>query len=271
VVEEGLRLLVEHVGILREDVEHLIAAKRPRAALVVDSIAREEAAKVLMLLDLVRLGWDDDERTRALTRAFYHHLARGIYAEIAEARPASYGEVRQMVETARESHYLDGPNDADWIFRNAIEAHREETLYVDYVVGDGESWWSTPARRDELMPWSASPVTRLAVALGRAGVTSAEGLRLVAAEWRGVTLNDKTHWQEVVARSKRILTAVHAAGLAANADVEDMRTIIGSWGFPLHGLDLRSKKVQEADLREAQQRTFERLEREFYGYDESYY
>ena len=159
----------------------------------------------------------------------------------------------------------------DWIFRNAIDARREESIYVDYVVGDGQAGWTSPAQRDELSLWQPSRVTHLAVALGRAGVTSEAGLRIVAAEWRGVVLTDATHWQEVVTRTRRVLTAIHEAGVPMDAEPDDFREIIASWGFPLHGLDLTADPVDVDELRDVQKQTWERLEREFYGYDDAYY
>jgi hypothetical protein len=34
----------------------------------------------------------------------------------------------------RQALYLDGPEDVDWIFRNAIEQRREEAIYVYYIA-----------------------------------------------------------------------------------------------------------------------------------------
>jgi hypothetical protein len=49
----------------------------------------------------------------------------GLVAEHVAA-PANFAEQVSFANRLRRSHYLDGPNDVDWIFRNGIEAEREE-------------------------------------------------------------------------------------------------------------------------------------------------
>jgi hypothetical protein len=39
-------------------------------------------------------------------------------------RPADFREVRERINWLRRSHYLDGPNDVDWIFRNQLFSQR---------------------------------------------------------------------------------------------------------------------------------------------------
>ena len=56
-IAEGLALLVEHVTTLTDDLIYLTDESRPRGALMLEAQSQEEAAKVLILLDLVRLGW----------------------------------------------------------------------------------------------------------------------------------------------------------------------------------------------------------------------
>jgi hypothetical protein len=83
---------------------------------------------VLILLDLVRLGWRDHSKVKAQISPFYDHLGRCIYVEVLESRPADFAEVRRMVEDMRQAYFLDGPNDVDWIFRNELLSSREEGL-----------------------------------------------------------------------------------------------------------------------------------------------
>ena len=132
-IVEGLGLLVEHVTTLTDDLVYLTDGSRPRGALMLEAQAQEEAAKVLILLDLVRLGWRDPLKVKAQIARFYDHLSRCIYAEVSKMRPADLAEVRRMVEDMRQAYYLDGPNDVDWIFRNQLLSSREDGLYVDYV------------------------------------------------------------------------------------------------------------------------------------------
>ena len=134
VLADGLRMLAEHVGVLYADLLELVDHDRRRGAAVVDAIASEEAAKLLILLDVVRMGWDDQELVSRQFRRFYSHLARGMYTRLVHGRPADFKEVCDYAEHLRRSHYLDGPNDVDWIFRNEILAEREDSIYVDYVA-----------------------------------------------------------------------------------------------------------------------------------------
>jgi AbiV family abortive infection protein len=264
VIAEGLALLIEHVERLRGDAEHLAAAKRWRAANVVTALAEEEAAKVLILLDAVRLGWRDEKVASRHLKTFSNHLARCIYVEITDSSPADLAEVRRFVNDYRQSHYLDGPNDVDWIFRNQLEAKREEILYVDYVQTDDGPHWVTPAYHEDF--WRIGRVVELALALGRSGLTSAAGLSLVSNEWVGVEIEDKTHWQRIRHRSFKLLQAAEAAGLLSEAFTEpDISTIVETWGFPLGHLDLTAIKVKEEDLRSDQRRHLEPLESEWYG------
>lgn len=68
IIAEGLALLTEHIGQLRLGTDHLTAAAQHRAAAILDMIATGEAAKGLILLDLVRLGWKDSHAVIAKYR-----------------------------------------------------------------------------------------------------------------------------------------------------------------------------------------------------------
>jgi hypothetical protein len=46
-------------------------------------------------------------------------------------RPADVAKVRGYADSLRRTLYLDGPNEVDRIFRNVVEAEREESLYAD--------------------------------------------------------------------------------------------------------------------------------------------
>ncbi|MEV8545619.1 hypothetical protein [Streptomyces sp. NPDC051572] len=249
-VAEGLELLAEHVGTLRDDLIHLQEAGRSRGAAVIDGLASEEAAKLLILLDVVRMGWADTDAVRGQLRNFYNHLARGIYVRVIAGRPADLAEVRRYAESLRRSLYLDGPNDVDWIFRNSVEADREESLYVDYVTTEGDSAWITPARLSDLKLSSwPSMVIDLALALHRFGCTSEKGLEIIAKEWSGVSLADDTHWGVVEQVNRSILEMLEAAGLcSADLTQRDVRLAVEQWTFPLGGLDLSAIKVTKTEL-----------------------
>ena len=126
----------------------LAKMKEHRACGIIRSLVEEEAAKVLILLDVVRCPKGErNGRTRALN-SFYSHLAKRIYAEACSWRPSNFYDLEQYIDLERREYYLDGPNDVDWIFLYDAKAERERRMYVDYVQDvteqDGERYWVFP-------------------------------------------------------------------------------------------------------------------------------
>lgn len=239
---QGMEHLARHVGQLRDDLGHLIQAGRPRAARVIDALASEEAAKMLIILDIARTGWADDVAVKQQVGHFYSHLARGIYARVVDGRPAHYAEVRRFVASLLESLYLDGPNDVDWIFRNEVEAEREEALYVDYVTSEGQGYWLTPL--DEIQPFFAmsrpSLIIELALAAARAGLTQAQALRVLGDAWADVEFEGSTRWEVVRLINATVLSELESLGLRdPDTSADDLRLLHDQWTFPLAGIDMR--------------------------------
>jgi AbiV family abortive infection protein len=256
VIAEGLSLITENVRSLRDDIAYLYEGKRLRAAEVMTGLADEEAAKVLILLDLVRAGVSDPQMLKQQTARFYEHLARRIYAEMAHMAPASLGEIESLVNLERKSHYLDGPNDVDWIFLNQLITEREQRLYVDYVVDEGGARWESPRRFEDPGFGPLTEAPNLVIALEQTGCTTLAGLRRCADEWDGVIMEPDTHWQAVAAINRRILDRLAEQDpVFAAASGEDRRRVIDHWTFPLTGLNLRMDPVARADLLEQRART----------------
>lgn len=151
ILGEGLSMLAENVHNLTEDIEDRGKNRRFQAAAVLSCFAEEEAAKILILLDIARAGWSDRDAVGRAMDAFYAHLARGLYVRAYDGSPTDLGEVRRYVDSWRQEFYLDGPMDVDWIFNNEVLASREERLYVDYVeFEDGDRRWIGPKQRTAL-------------------------------------------------------------------------------------------------------------------------
>jgi AbiV family abortive infection protein len=255
-IAEGLSLIAENVRSLRDDIACLYEGKRLRAAEVMTGLADEEAAKTLILLDLVRAGVSDSQMLKQQTTRFYEHLARCIFAEMAHMAPASFGEIEGLVNLERRSHYLDGPDDVDWIFRNQLITEREQRLYVDYVVDEADARWISPKRFEDLGFGPLTEAPNLVIALEETGCTSLAGLRICADEWEGVVMESDTHWQVVAAINRRILGRLADQDPAfAAASGEDQRRVIDHWTFPLTRLDLRMDSVASTDLQEQRART----------------
>lgn len=168
--------------------------------------------------------------------------------------PATFGELIDYLEGARASHYLDGPNDVDWVFRNEIEASREERLYVDYVEMDDGADWLTPARFDLATFGGQTPAAvQLVATLTAAGVASPGGLTAVAASWHDFIPAPDTHHSDLAVRIDDSLAALTAM-TSTTIDRPSAQFIRNTWPFPLHHADLTRQVVDVTDLRARQER-----------------
>jgi hypothetical protein len=260
-IAEGLGLIAEHVRTLREAVVHLDAQQRRRSATILGGVADEEAAKALILLDILRSGSDTQEVMVAQLKRASQHLPRCIYAEVVQRRPVTFGEVHDRVDRARLSHYLDGPMDADWILSNELLAEREGNVYVDFVwdIEGNSGQWMTPARLDDIGLGPGTAVQDLLLSLGQTGCLSRRGLDVIADEWHDFDLTEDTPWVKVHDITIRILTRLHEAGdFAETASQADVDCVLERWGFPLGALDLSEITVSREELRAEQQRLLSR-------------
>jgi len=116
-----------------------------REALVLERHAEEEAAKVLILMDMVRCPAHLlPSRMGDLVRCFYSHLARLLYAEAVTWRPTDVSELRQYIDSNRMSHDLEGEI-GEYIVPNFAIFNRESVLYSDIAAYEGEeASWNVP-------------------------------------------------------------------------------------------------------------------------------
>jgi hypothetical protein len=248
-LSEGLRLIAEHVATLERDID---ARAAPRVAAAVRVISDDEAGKYLILLDAVRCCRRSSEiRANQFKRAGLH-LPKGIYADVADIRPADFAEVLRRTHHLRLSHYLDGPLDVDWILRNALDAQREERLYVDYVASDEGHYWNTPASWDDTWGWDASGAVQLIGALHSAGVDTPAGLKVVADIWESFLPEPDTHCSELFDLIHQTLDGVIEA-TGATLDDGAVSQISDRWSFPLWGTDLSPIKQDLDELRREQE------------------
>jgi hypothetical protein len=252
---EGMSLIAEHVATLEHAATQQQGAHAARTAAAIRAISDEEAGKFLVLLDVARGARSSPGvKARQLRRAG-DHLAKGIYARAAEIRPASYGELLRYVNMLRRSHYLDGPNDVDWIFRNEIEAAREGRLYVDFVESDDGDAWVSPSRFDDIGFISPPEATELVCALRRAGFCNPDALAAVADVWHGFIAEPETHWVENERLSIETLERAQEATGKPIAD-GDIAWIARTWTFPLYQADL-ARVVLELDVLRERQRQWD--------------
>lgn len=251
-VAEGLG----HIASWIDDLERWaarLADGHAAGADVLRVIADEEAGKFLILVDAVRCPRTEPKTWSDHLKRCHDHVAKGIYAEVCRYRPPTYGELLDYIRPLRLSHYLDGPNDVDWIFRNQIEARREERLYVDYVsTDDGAQWWA-PNPYDHVSIGSQPSVAiEIVDALNRAGATSPNGLRIIADIWRPFHVAPETKYVELSDTITNTLEQLQSTGLADGLYDRAARRLIDQWPFPLHSADLSMVDVDLDGLRERQ-------------------
>ena len=247
-VATGIRLIVEHAESLESTAVRLRAIDEHRAAAIVRALAKEESAKVLILVDLVRCPRNNQGGKFRTVAAFGDHLAKEIYADSCRWRPVDFAEVTRIVNRERQPYYLDGPNDVDWILPNSAKARRENRMYVDYVqditLEDGEYDWVSPLPDSLYREYgdATPPCLVVARALHRVGMTTPEGLAVVADLWRRLEPQSQTTRQELLERNLDSLVRVSEARQNREVDPEDARSVCHHWPFPLWPLDLRPSK-----------------------------
>lgn len=254
-VSTGMRAVLKNACGLLDDALVLRAAGRHRAEDLLLRIAEEEAAKYHILLDAIRTDRKGPTLARQLRR-FNDHLAKGLYAEYVKIAPASFDEVVEFLDSNRQSLFLDGPNDVDWIFSNSILREREEALYVDYIANGGDHLWVAPsvpvtAGMGFLEPRSVALASRL----NQAGLDAPAALSVIAGIWRGSEFKRGDHWQRCHELNRATLRALADEGLLTDEGREDASRIAWDWLFPLHSADLSRIEIHRRDL-EAQQRAW---------------
>ena len=190
----GIGHVIDAVNELDAATRKLHEVNHHYPARILESLATEEAAKVLILVDAVRCPQNRlKERSRTLSR-FYDHLAKGICAEACHWRPVDFAEVKRNIDRQRRGYYLDGPNDVDWISPNFITQQREDKLYVGYIredaeEGQGERYWASPSdfyKTGTVLGYLTPTVITLVRALHQVKATTPEGLSVIAEVWRPV-------------------------------------------------------------------------------------
>ena len=253
-VSKGILLIVQNAISLDATAHHLCREKDYRASEIIRGFAEEEAAKVFILIDLVRCPRDWEQRAKIAQR-FYGHVAKRIYAMACSyPRIASFRELCALVESECRPYYLDGPNGVDWIFPNSISAGREQTLYVDYVrdITDqtGDFYWSAPAVPPS-SPWryESPDCVTLSRALSDAGAKSPDGLAVIADIWRGFKPEPETDRGELRGLIAHTLERLKMCGLGAG-DESASSLIVSYWSFPLWPLTIKEPRGKLQDLEE---------------------
>lgn len=254
-ISTGLEKIHENCVELNDSSIYLLEHKNYRAYKIIDAIAKEEAAKYLILIDALRCPRKNQkEITRQLAK-FNDHMAKGIYAELCGWRASTYKELCGYIKNELDEFYLDGPMDIDWIFRNSIISKREEAFYVDYVQYDNQHDWLTPKPdpRISVVPSSSnSAVIGLIKALHNIGIGNIESITNFSKFWRGFEFTDNTHYQEFRKANIECLELLDKNGLLNQVEDDQYNLVINSLPFPLYREEMKEKKISIAMLKEIQ-------------------
>lgn len=252
-IAEGVSLVVKNVSRLQAGAVALGESKQMHPSRVLSTVAEEEVAKVLILMDAVRCPRVPGERLAAQLARFNDHLAKGLYASGCSLRPRTLAELQGYLDDRREKFYLDGPNEVDWIFRNEVLERREGALYVDYVARDDGHHWSDPSMYEDLYYGSFEPLAvKTACCLHETGMCSAASLAVIADIWRANPVVPETDFRAIRALNVHTLQTLDERGLLAEQPSDVYSWIANEWQFPMYGLDLSEIPVDLERLRARQ-------------------
>jgi hypothetical protein len=248
-IAEGLPLILDSAVEL-EAAANALPADHARSKEILTLHAEEEAAKALMLLDLVRCPVRLFVDRQRVGRQLTDHLSRLIYAETCKWHPATFGELRRGVDRERKEYYLDGPSGVDYIYRNNLIQQREELLYVDRMHWEHGYEWHKPKATlgtefEFLKPRCfALDVVR---SLHAVGAFRREALDIIDEIWDSLELVDSTHWQELKALNQATLERFNQHDWLDNAEPSSIERVF-EWPMPLYLLDCRLTKTTAEEL-----------------------
>lgn len=255
----GIEKVVEVVQRLDAAAASLSASGQNLPASILGDLAAEEAAKVLILIDLIRCPKARGLERSRVARYFYDHVAKGVYAIASRWNVADFNELAEGINEKRAAYYLDGPNDVDWIFRNSILQEREDQMYVGYVRDDtegeglGEPIWTSPDA-DSSFPYSQPFIVRIAISLFSVGLTSPASLKIIASIWRHVNPSPAMPVEELWGLNHKTLEELHAAGHLKKEAEAEYGFVWKKWPYPMWPLDLTEDKKNAEDLKKALRR-----------------
>lgn len=233
--------------------------KGSREATVLEGFAEEEAAKALILVDLIRCPAKQvARRAAAMIRTFYDHLGRLIYADAQHWCPTDVDQLREYVDQAREGHALEGYA-GEYIVPNWTRYSREATLYADIeVYEDGVPQWSTPTGKMTKSIFGGSPnALTLVEAMQLAGMFDRKGVDIVHGVWGKVDFVDSQGFEEQRQLTQAMFEQLSDARLISDAFADAHgHTLYNNWQIPMYALDFREVEIPLEDLEARREAAF---------------
>jgi hypothetical protein len=259
-IAEGLPVILRSAQGFWQSSQQLRPAQG-REAKVLEGFAKEEAAKILILMDAVRCPPKlVASKLSRIVSWFYDHLARLIYAEAVSWKPMHLAQLREYVDHERRGHYLEG-HAGEYIMPNWTIYQRESRLYVDIEAYQDDALnWSAPGDPYSGLPFLGSftpPALRVAAAMEQVGMFTPKGLQAVSDIWGSLEYKDKEDHHDGEKLTERLLHRLHAEDLTLDtAQQDDLSTLYQDWQIPMYNLDFSLIPVTLEELEAAQEREY---------------
>jgi hypothetical protein len=216
------------------------------------NIAKEEAAKAMMLVDAERCLRG---RLREHLKAAGSHLSRLIYEDYYDWHVDTFAEIRNAVDDERDKYYVDGPDGGEGVLKNLTEGMRERELYVDFYWDEGACYWRVPEEESGL--WASRGVAPTVLAAGTAlyhcGMTSPAALRTIAQRWRSIQIRDEMglFWHCRLLNTETVCDLRGAGLIRRQGDA--LQFVEEQWRFPLSELELSPRGNLDACKKRARE------------------
>jgi len=259
-IAEGLPVILRSAKDFWESSQQL-RRSFAREAKVLEGFAKEEAAKILILMDVARCPPKlVSSRLSRMIGWFYDHLARLIYAEAVGWRPMHLAQLREYVDRQRRGHFLEG-HAGEYILPNWTIYQRESRLYADVEAHQDDTLaWNSPAHAYSGHDWLDTfvPVAlQVASAMERVGMFKPAGLRAVSDIWGGLDYVDREDHHDGQRLTERLLARLLDEGLPLEtAQQDDVAMLYRNWQIPMYNLDFSLIPVSLEELEAAQEREY---------------
>ena len=218
---------------------------------MLEGFAEEEAAKILILMDVVRCPSKlIAERIGSIVTNFYDHLARRLYAELQkfQAMHVTVTRLREYLDSERKAHYVE---DVVGIVRNSTITRRESQLYADIQESDeGALRWYEPQSYKSGLLRSKPKALCVAEALSAYGIFTRKGLDATAQVWGRLEFKDNETRADAERLTEELVKQLMSEGLpSAAATPNDLNMLRRLWQMPMYHLDFGKVDVPLEELR----------------------